>query len=113
VKPARIDFLSMDTEGTELDILFGFDLARHRPRLILIEDKLYNLAKHHYLTQRGYRLAKRTMLNNWYVPTGDHSLKIHNSASEKISLLRKINPLSAYFRRKRRDKRMREAAVKK
>ena len=68
VKPARIDFLSIDTEGTEMDVLLGFDLARHRPRLILIEDKLYSLAKHRYLNQQGYRLLKRTMLNNWYVP---------------------------------------------
>ncbi len=112
VKPPRIDFLSMDTEGTELDVLLGFDLTRWKPRLILIEDKLYNLAKHKYLVQRGYRLVKRTMLNNWYVPVGDDSLKIRNSLREKISLMRKINPLSAHFRRKRREKRMREAATK-
>ena len=112
VNPPRIDFLSMDTEGTELDVLLGFDLARRRPRLILIEDKLYNLSKHRYLTQKGFRLVKRTMLNNWYVPAEDHSLKIRNSLGESLSLWRKINPLSAYFRRKRREKRMREAGAK-
>ncbi len=110
VNPPRIDFLAMDTEGTELDVLFGFDLGRRRPRLILIEDKLYNLAKHQYLLRHAYRLVKRTMLNNWYVPAEANTLKIHNSFGEKMSLLRKINPLSAHFRRKRREKRMREAA---
>jgi FkbM family methyltransferase len=111
VNPARIDFLSIDTEGTELDVLLGFDLARHRPRLILIEDKLYHLAKHRYLTQQGYKLVKRTMLNDWYVPAPENTLTIRNSFVEQIRLLRKINPLSAYFRRKRRERRMREAAV--
>ena len=112
VNPPRIDFLSMDTEGTELDVLQGFDLARRRPRLVLIEDKLYHLAKHRYLLRQGYRLVKRTMLNNWYTPAEETKLKIQNTVSEKISLLRKINPLSAHFRRKRREKRTRAAEKK-
>ena len=33
----RIDFLSLDVEGFELSALQGLDLARHRPRLILVE----------------------------------------------------------------------------
>ena len=57
VRPARIDFLSIDTEGTELDVLLGFDFARHRPRLVLIEDKLYHLSKHRYLTRHGLSAA--------------------------------------------------------
>jgi FkbM family methyltransferase len=110
VNPARVDFLSIDTEGTELDVLLGFDLARHRPRLIVIEDKLYHLSKHRYLTQQGYKLVKRTMLNNWYVPALENNLNIRSSLGERLRLWRKINPLSAYFRRKRREKRMREAS---
>jgi FkbM family methyltransferase len=111
VNPTRIDFLSIDTEGTELDVLLGFDLARHRPRLILIEDKLYHLSKHRYLTQQGYKLVKRTMLNNWYVSAREDSLNIRSSLGERLRLWRKMNPLSAYFRRKRREKRMREASA--
>ena len=109
VDPPRIDFLSIDTEGTELDVLLGFDLARHRPRLILLEDKLYNLVKHRFLLDEGYRLVKRTMLNNWYVPARQNTLKIRSSPGQQLQLWRKMHPLSAYFRRKRREKRMREA----
>lgn len=50
----RIDFVSMDTEGTELDVLRGFNLERHRPGLLLIEDKGHSLAKHRHLRQHGY-----------------------------------------------------------
>jgi len=33
-----IDFASLDVEGGEAALLKGFDLARHRPRVLLIED---------------------------------------------------------------------------
>lgn len=66
--PAPIDFLSIDVEGHEVDVLKGFDLERWRPRLILLEDHLLDLKKHRFITSRGYRLLRRTALNNWYVP---------------------------------------------
>jgi FkbM family methyltransferase len=69
--PAPIDFVSIDVEGHEVEVLSGFDLARWRPRLILIEDHVANLAKHRFLTRAGYRLIRRTGLNGWYVPQPD------------------------------------------
>lgn len=66
--PAPIDFLSIDVEGHEIDVLSGFDLARWRPRLILIEDLVLNLALHRLLVARGYKWVRRTGLNSWYVP---------------------------------------------
>lgn len=64
-----IDFISIDVEGHELEVLDGFDLARWRPRLILIEDLILHLRLHRSLTQRGYRWLRRTGINNWYVPS--------------------------------------------
>ena len=64
----RVDFVSIDVEGHELDVLDGFDLARWRPRLIMIEDMLLHLRLHRYLTRRGFRWLRRTGINNWYVP---------------------------------------------
>jgi len=69
--PAPIDFVSIDVEGHEVEVLSGFDLQRWRPRLILIEDHVTNLAKHRALTRAGYRLIRRTGLNGWYVPQPD------------------------------------------
>ncbi len=69
--PSPLDFVSIDVETHELDVLHGFDLARWRPRLLLIEDHVTSLATHRYLTRAGYRLIRRTGLNGWYVPQAD------------------------------------------
>lgn len=37
VRPARFDLLSLDVEGFELEVLRGLDLARYKPRYILVE----------------------------------------------------------------------------
>lgn len=63
-----IDFVTIDVEGTQLEVLRGFSLQRHQPKLLLVEDHLHDLKTHRYLGRAGYRLAKRTGLNNWYVP---------------------------------------------
>ena len=36
----KIDFLKIDVEGTELSVLRGGDLARHRPKIIVLESKM-------------------------------------------------------------------------
>jgi FkbM family methyltransferase len=66
--PSPIDFVSIDVEGHEVEVLSGFDLARWRPRLILVEDHVTSLATHRAFTRAGYRLIRRTGPNGWYVP---------------------------------------------
>ena len=66
--PQPLDFLSIDVEGHEIEVLRGFNFARWRPRLILLEDHVGNLRKHRFLTSAGYRLVRRTGLNGWYIP---------------------------------------------
>jgi FkbM family methyltransferase len=63
-----LDFVSIDVEGAELDVLRGFDLVHHGPKLVLLEDHLQQLAVHRHMVRDGYRLVKRTGCNNWYVP---------------------------------------------
>lgn len=66
--PAGFEFLSVDVEGHELEVLSGFDFARWRPRLILLEDHVGSLAKHWFVQAAGYRLIRRVENNGWYVP---------------------------------------------
>jgi FkbM family methyltransferase len=44
----KIDFLSIDVEGAEMDVLLGFDFNRYQPQLILLEDKHLYLKKHFF-----------------------------------------------------------------
>lgn len=86
----RLDFVSIDVEGLQLEVLRGFDLARHQPRLLFVEDHLLNWDTHFHLRRRGYRLVKRTELNNWYVPEGT---PFHlTTPSERLKLWRKLWP---------------------
>jgi len=67
---SRMDFLSLDVEGHEIEVMRGFDFKKYRPELILIEDGVRTLDKHRFLKRQGYQLVKRTCLNNWYIPEG-------------------------------------------
>jgi hypothetical protein len=66
--PIGFELLSIDVEGHELEVLSGLDLARWRPRLVLLEDHVGNLKKHRFLRSAGYRLIRRFENNGWYVP---------------------------------------------
>ncbi len=84
----KIDFVSIDVEGTELDVLRGFTLETHRPALLLIEDHVHSLDVHRHLACHGYKLVKRTGSNNWYVPK-DAPFAMA-SVGERLKLFRKM-----------------------
>lgn len=71
--PRRIDYLSIDTEGSELDILQSLDFETYEIRLITVEhnnsDKRQPLFD--FLTSKGYRRKFEAMSNvdDWYVRT--------------------------------------------
>lgn len=72
--PAEIDYLSIDTEGSEYDILQGFDFKRYRFKVITCEhnytpmrDKLFAL-----LVKNGYKRKheKLSLFDDWWVFEG-------------------------------------------
>ena len=101
----KIDFLSLDVEGHEIEVMRGLNFEKFKPSLILIEDGVRDLSKHHFLKARGYKLVKRTSINNWYVPR-DCDFQM-SSVVEKIKLLRKmylalpVRKMRLYLRRRR------------
>ena len=69
--PQLIDYLSIDTEGSEFDILNNFDFEQHTFRIITCEhnftparDKICNL-----LSRKGYErtLERVSKQDDWYV----------------------------------------------
>lgn len=87
-KLPQIDVLSIDVEGAEIEVLKGFDLVKHQPKLILLEDKHVYLNKHRLLKAGGYSLVKRTGLNCWYVPKD--AKRPPQTFSEKVRLMRRL-----------------------
>ena len=76
-----VDLLCLDTEGTEIAVMDGFDWQRFRPTLVLIEDNASNFSKHRYMTRKGYRLFRRTGFNSWYArPENAGSVSIFGHA---------------------------------
>ncbi|MBI1825087.1 MAG: FkbM family methyltransferase [Planctomycetes bacterium] len=65
-----IDLVSIDTEGSELDVLDGFALERYRPKVLVIEnDRPAGEAVEPYLHARGYRKVHRQKINDFYART--------------------------------------------
>ncbi|MCY0149680.1 FkbM family methyltransferase [Hoeflea sp. G2-23] len=69
--PADFDYLSIDTEGSELAILEAFDMQRWRPAVITVEHN-YTANRqviHDLLVNAGYRrvLPEVSLFDDWYV----------------------------------------------
>ena len=71
--PTDIDYLSLDTEGSEYEILKVLPFDKYRFRLITVEhnyerQKRENLRR--LLHKNGYRRQARVAFDDWYVYTG-------------------------------------------
>jgi len=68
--PTELDFLSIDTEGSELPILQAFDFDRFRFRCIAVEhNEVQREALYELLTSKGYRRKWEDLSghDDWYV----------------------------------------------
>jgi FkbM family methyltransferase len=65
----EIDAAVIDVEGGELDLLQGFDLLRHRPKLLMLEDNTFGKdpALDQHMRTQPYVLAGWVHLNRVYV----------------------------------------------
>jgi hypothetical protein len=69
----QIDFLNIDVEGRDLDVLSGLDFGRWRPSVLAIEDISMALGApnesraYRFMIERGYRLAAHALLTSFYV----------------------------------------------
>jgi FkbM family methyltransferase len=68
-----IDFLKVDVEGFEREVLEGADWRRWRPRILLIENS-WPGSWEHILLDAAYLLANHTEINRCYVREEDRDL---------------------------------------
>ncbi len=73
----KVDCLSIDVEGYELQALRGFSLTRWKPRLVIVEDNsnFRECAVRLYLKRAGYKPFLVTGCNVWYASASDTALR--------------------------------------
>jgi FkbM family methyltransferase len=80
---SEIQFITIDVEGHELEVLEGFTLEKHRPRVVIIEDNSSSddprarggdprVGRH--MSEHGYVHFRRTGVNEWYAHESDGEL---------------------------------------
>ncbi|MDB6089441.1 MAG: Methyltransferase FkbM [Gammaproteobacteria bacterium] len=71
-----IDFISIDVEGHEEEVIEGFSLQRWQPRIVIVEDNsnAESNATRDQLAKQGYVRFRRTGVNDWYARASDRRL---------------------------------------
>lgn len=69
----EIDFMSIDVEGHELEVLKGLSIARWQPGIMILEDnsRFRDNRVRDYLRDHGYVRFRRSGVNDWYARTDD------------------------------------------
>jgi FkbM family methyltransferase len=62
-----IDFMSIDVEGTELDVLNSFDINAYNTTLYVVENNWNDTDIEIFFVERGWRKDKRIVVNDFYV----------------------------------------------
>ena len=63
----KIDFISIDTEGTELDVLKGLDFSRYNVTLLVVENNYNDKEIEDFMMSKGYRKDRRYKINDFYI----------------------------------------------
>ena len=88
-RPGAIDFLKIDVEGAERDVLLGIDLARWRPRVLVVESTISN-------TQTpNYEKWEDLVVGHGYVYTSFDGINRYYVAEEETSLIDRLGPANA------------------
>jgi FkbM family methyltransferase len=65
--PTTIDFISIDTENTELDVLKGIDFEKYNIKIMVIENNFNEPFCEEYLKQFGYKKINRIAVNDFFI----------------------------------------------
>lgn len=64
---SNVDLISIDTEGTELDVLIGLNLMKYRPKVFVIENNFEDKILRYYMSSYGYKYINRLGVNDFYL----------------------------------------------
>jgi FkbM family methyltransferase len=60
---SKVDLVSIDTEGWELEVMKGFDTEKYQPKVILLENYLHLPEYEKYMNSINYRLEHKIKYN--------------------------------------------------
>lgn len=63
----KIDFISIDTEGTEIDVLKGFDFESFDVFLFVVENNYDDKDIEDFMIEKGYKKVERYKINDFYI----------------------------------------------
>lgn len=63
----HVDYLSVDVEGGEMEVMRGFDLARYAPKVVVIEMWEDDGESSRYMEPFGYTRINRTYVNDIFL----------------------------------------------
>jgi len=66
-KVKNIDFISVDTEGTEIDVLKGFDFRQFDVKLFVVENNYEDSEIESFMLTKGYVKDQRYKINEFYI----------------------------------------------
>lgn len=67
IKENHIDYLSIDVERNEMEVLRGTDLAKWNVSIMVIENLEHDQEQRDYLRHAGYRYVHRIAFNDFYI----------------------------------------------
>lgn len=85
-----VDFLKIDVEGHEFEVLQSFDFEKFKPRLIVTEDnfKDANKSVRHFLQSKGYVVIARDRINYWFAPRSEIKFFRYDYFNSKMRFFR-------------------------
>ena len=94
----KIDFISIDVEGFEINVLKGLDLSKYAPRILLIEtntqEEQTDISS--YLEQHGYMFARKVGPNSFFVKSQKDINKLNN-IEITCNIEKQMHPLGREF----------------
>lgn len=65
----KVDYISIDVERNEMEVLRGFTMNWWLPKVIVIENEYKTADQHGWISSYGYRLINRITVNDIYLRT--------------------------------------------
>jgi hypothetical protein len=93
-----IDFLSLDVEGSEIDVLRGMDLNLHRPRVLCVEanDQNAEIELKTFMERYGYRGCRSLGPNRFFVREEADAERLR-SVRMDCQIEKNLHPLGAEY----------------